>query len=89
MEIRKTASMQTGIKTDKIVSGVLQSIIAAGIIWVATEINKIDSRVAAMEERTKQMEDIRPQMNSMQLSQEEIKERLIRVEDNQHHKIIP
>lgn len=76
------------IKMDKVVSGILQTIIAAGIVWMATEINKIDSVVAGMQERTKALEDIRPAMNSLQLSQEEIKERLIRVEDNQHHKPI-
>lgn len=80
--------MQTELKTDKIISGVLQSIIAGAIIWAAAEINKIDAKVAAMEERTKSYEDIRPAINSLQLSQEEIKERLIRVEDNQHHKVI-
>lgn len=79
---------QGGIKMDRVFSGVLQTVIAAGIIAVAAEINRIDSRVAAMEERTKQMEDFRPNMNLLRLSQEEIKERLIRVEDNQHHKII-
>lgn len=80
---------QSGFRIDKIIPGILQSIIAAGIIWVATEINKIDSKVAVMEERSKQMEEVRPAMNSLRMSQEEIKERLIRVEDNQHHKIYP
>lgn len=73
------------ISTDKIFSGILQTIIAGGIIWMASEINRIDAAVAAMQERTKSMEDIRPSMNQLQSSQEEIKMRLIRVEDNQHH----
>ncbi len=76
------------VNFDKILSGVLQSIIAGGIIWVATEINKIDAKVAAMEERTKTLEEVRPAINSLQVSEEEVKERLIRVEDNQHHMIL-
>lgn len=75
------------LSTDKIFSGILQTVIAAGIVWMATEINKLDARLAGMEEKTKALDDVRPTMNQMQLSQEEIKERLIRVEDNQHHKI--
>lgn len=72
-----------GARNDRIFSGVIQTIIAGGIIWLATEVNKIDATVAAMQERTKAMEDIRPAMNQMQSNQEEIKIRLIRVEDNQ------
>lgn len=73
------------LNMDKIISGILQTIIAGGVIWVATEINKIDIKVAAMEERTKSLEEVRPAINTLRLNQEEIKERLIRVEDNQHH----
>lgn len=71
-------------KMEKIFTNVLQTLMAAALIWAASTINEIYSKVAALEERTKAMEDIRPAMNNMQLSQEEIKERLIRVEDNQH-----
>jgi len=74
---------------DKVISGVLQSIIAGGIIWVATEINKIETKVATMEERTKTLEEVRPAINALRLNQEEVKERLIRVEDNQHHIVSP
>lgn len=73
------------LNMDKVISGILQTIIAGGIIWVATEINKIETKVAVMEERTKALEEVRPAINALRLSQEEIKERLIRVEDNQHH----
>lgn len=76
-------------RMDKIFSGIIQTIIAAGVIWMATEINKLDSTVSAMQEKTKSLEDLKPAMNDMRLSQEEIKERLIRVEDNQHHKVSP
>lgn len=79
--------MPTTINIDKIVSGVLQTVMATGVIWVAAEINKIDAKVAAMEERTKLLEEVRPAINSLQMSGEEIKERLIRVEDNQHRTI--
>lgn len=78
---------QTGGRMEKILSGILQTIIAGGIVWMATEINKLDSVVSAIQEKTKSYEDIRPSMNSLRLSQEEIKERLIRVEDNQHKSI--
>lgn len=74
-------------RNDRIFTGVMQTIIAGAIIWLCTEVNKIDATVAAMQERTKAMEDIRPTMNQMQSSQEEIKMRLIRVEDNQHRNL--
>lgn len=77
------------INVDKLVSGVIQTVIAGAVVWVAAEINKIDTKVAVMEERTKTLEDVRPAINSLRLGQEEVKERLIRVEDNQHHNIVP
>jgi len=83
MTTHKNLTQSTNV--DKIVSGVLQSIIAGGIIWVATEINKIETKVATMEERTKTLEEVRPAINALRINQEEVKERLIRVEDNQHH----
>lgn len=70
---------------EKIISNVLQMIIAGAVVWMATEINKLDSSVSAIQEKARSYEDIRPSMNEMRLSEQEIKERLIRVEDNQHH----
>lgn len=70
---------------DKLFSGILQTTIAASVIWVATEINRIDAKVAAMEERTKSLEEVRPAINAVRMNQEELKERLIRVEDKLHH----
>ena len=79
---------QSPQKMEKIISGIIQTIIAGGIIWMASTINRLDSTLSALQERTKNLEDIRPALNNLQLSQEEMKERLIRVEDNQHHKLI-
>lgn len=70
---------------EKVFGSVLQMIIAGAVVWMATEINKLDSSVSAIQEKAKSYEDIRPSMNELRLSQQEIKERLIRVEDNQHH----
>lgn len=79
---------KTSPKMDKIFGNIINTIIAAGVVWMATEINKLDSNVSAIQEKTKSFEDIHPSIDQLRLSQEEIKERLIRVEDNQHHKII-
>lgn len=79
---------KTNLKMEKIIQGIIQTIIAGGIIWMASTINRLDTTLSALQERTKNLEDIRPALNSLQMSQEEMKERLIRVEDNQHHKII-
>jgi len=73
------------INVDKIFSGVLQTIIAGAVVWVAAEINKIESKVATIEEKTRNLEEVRPAMNAMRLGQEEVKERLIRLEDKQEH----
>lgn len=74
----------TPIKMKEIFSNVMQTIIAAGIIWVGTQIVDIKTKVAAMEERTT---DIRPSLNSLQLSQEDMKMRLIRLEDNKNKNV--
>lgn len=81
-----TTKPQTNNKMEKVISGTIQALIAAGIMWMATAINRLDTTLSALQERTKNLEDIRPALNSLQLSQEEMKERLIRVEDNQHHR---
>lgn len=79
---------KTNLKMEKIIQGIIQTIIAGGIIWMASTINRLDTTLSALQERTKNLEDIRPALNSLQMSQEEMKERLIRVEDNQHHKLV-
>lgn len=79
---------KTPIKMDKIFANIINTIIAGVAIWMATEVNKLDSNVSAIQERVKTFEDIHPSIDQLRLSQEEIKERLIRVEDNQHHKVI-
>lgn len=71
---------------EKLFSGILQTIMAGGIIWMAAEINKLDSSVAGIQEKARSFDDMRPSINDLRLSQQEIKERLIRVEDNQHKK---
>ena len=79
---------KTPIKMDKIFANIINTIIAGVAIWMATEVNKLDSNVSAIQERVKTFEDIHPSIDQLRLSQEEIKERLIRVEDNQHHKVV-
>lgn len=74
----------TKTELGKIFSNILQTVIAAGIIWLASEVNSIEVKMAHIEERTNNLEDVRPAMNQMQSVQEDIKMRLIRVEDNQH-----
>jgi hypothetical protein len=73
------------IKMDKLFSNVIQSLIVAGIIGVIVTLNKIDSRLAVLEERINSVEEIKPIVNQLQLNDEDFKGRLNSVELNQHH----